>query len=147
MQKTLALEFGCEVWGDCALPSFEKLQVQMGRRILRCGLRTNNEVVRGELGWETLKARRDELRLRYWRRLTEMTSERIPKILYEESRKRMESEIQNDNPLTATWCSYTKDLLEELKLGEYWESNRASRKNGKNLYEREYTTEKRNSGL
>ena len=88
-------------------------------------MRTNNEVVRGELGWETLKARRDELRLRYWRRLTEMTPERIPKILYEESRKRMESEIQEDASLTATWCSYTKDLLEELKLGEYWESNRA----------------------
>src|SRR5579872_2918450 len=54
-----------------------------------------------------------------------MTPERIPKILYEESRKRMESEIQEDASLTATWCSYTKDLLEELKLGEYWESNRA----------------------
>jgi len=33
---------------------------------LRCGPRMNNEVVRGELGWGTLKGRRDEMRLRYW---------------------------------------------------------------------------------
>jgi len=37
----------------------------------------------------------------------------------------MESEIEIGAPLTATWCSYTKDLLEELKLEEYWESNTA----------------------
>ena len=47
----------------------------------------NNEVIQGEMGWWTMKARRDELRLRYWRKIVNMTPERIPRIVYEESRK------------------------------------------------------------
>ena len=58
----------------------------------------NNEVVRGELGWGTLKGRRDEMRLRYWGKITQMKNERIPKIIYRESRKRMERrERRNKN--------------------------------------------------
>jgi hypothetical protein len=44
----------------------------MGKRILRCGSRMTEEVVRGELGWERQKARRDEMRLRYWGKITRM---------------------------------------------------------------------------
>ena len=57
--------------------------------MLRCGPRMNNEVIRGELGWGTLRARRDELRLRYWGKLVNMSENRIPKIVYQESKKRM----------------------------------------------------------
>ena len=119
------LEYGCEIWGDCSLPNFERLQIQMGRKLLRCGSRTNNEVVRGELGWGTLKSRRDELRLRYWRRLVVMSEDRIPRIVYEQSRQRLEIELKNGGLQTATWCKYTKELMEELKLDEYWEANKA----------------------
>ena len=45
------LEYGCEIWGEGAFPEFEKLQIQMGRRILRCKSTLTNEVVLGELGW------------------------------------------------------------------------------------------------
>ena len=86
------LEYGCEVWGEGIFPEFEKLQIEMGRRILRCGPRMSNVVVRGELGWWTLRARRDELRLRFWRTLTEMKEQRIPRIVYEESRHRLHCE-------------------------------------------------------
>ena len=51
------LEYGCEIWGEGCFLDFERLQRNMGRKILRCGLRTNEEVIRGELGWETLRAR------------------------------------------------------------------------------------------
>lgn len=54
------IEYGCEIWGEKEYEEFEKLQLEMGQRILRCGSRTTDEVVRGELGWE----RRDEMRLR-----------------------------------------------------------------------------------
>ena len=79
------LEYGCEIWGERLLPQFEKLQSQMGRKILRCGPRMNNEVIQGELGWWTMRARRDELRLRYWRKLVSMKLDRLPRIVYEES--------------------------------------------------------------
>ena len=58
------LEYGCEIWGEDTFSDFEKLQVEMGRKILRCKSTLTNEVVLGELGWETMKARRDEMRLR-----------------------------------------------------------------------------------
>src|SRR5438132_13838744 len=60
------IEYGNELWGYRDVIDFEKLQLQMGKRILRCGSRTSEEVVRGELGWERQRARGDEMRLRYW---------------------------------------------------------------------------------
>src|SRR4051812_3107912 len=63
------IEYGCEIWGEKEYIEFEKLQLEMGKRILRCGSRTTDEVVRGELGWERQKARRDEMRLRYWAKI------------------------------------------------------------------------------
>ena len=44
------IEYGCEVWGERKVVEFEKLQLEMGKRILRCGSRMSEEVVRGELG-------------------------------------------------------------------------------------------------
>lgn len=52
------LEYGCEIWGEKRREEIEKIQIEMGKRILRCGSRTSEEVVRGELGWERMKARR-----------------------------------------------------------------------------------------
>ena len=61
------LDYGSEFWGEKNLEHLEKIQLDMGKRLLRCGERMSGEVVRGELGWWRLKARRDESRLRYWR--------------------------------------------------------------------------------
>jgi hypothetical protein len=116
------VEYGCEIWGDQPLTDFEKLQTDMGRRILRCGVRMSNDVVRGEMGWETLRARRDEMRLRYWRKIVNMDKDRIVKIIYNESKKRMEKEEQEGKTLTPTWCRYTRNLLKDLGLGETWET-------------------------
>ena len=44
------IEYGCEIWGDGCFVDLEKLQTAMGKRILRCGSRMTEEVVRGELG-------------------------------------------------------------------------------------------------
>jgi hypothetical protein len=118
------LEYGCEIWGESVLPQFEKIQLEMGRKILRCGPRMNGEVIQGELGWWSMRARRDELRLRYWRKILEMEPERIPRLLYEQSRTRLEAEIKEDNIRTKTWCEYTKRLLDELGLTVYWRENK-----------------------
>ena len=66
------IEYGNEIWGDACTNDFEKIQLQMGKRILRCSSRTSEEVVRGELGWERQKARGDEMRLRYWGKIKRM---------------------------------------------------------------------------
>jgi hypothetical protein len=88
----------------------------MGRKILRCGPRMTNEVVRGELGWGTLKE--EETRW-YWGE----KNERIPKKIYKESRKRMEEEETKGEIKTKTWCKYTRDLLRELELEEYFDQD------------------------
>ena len=56
------------------------------------------EVVRGELGWERHKARRDEMRLRYWAKLVRMEDDRIAKIIYKTSRRRLEQEEKEGVP-------------------------------------------------
>jgi len=60
------LEYGTVVWGDVKWEEAEQLQREMGKMILRCSSKMTNEVVLGELGWWTLKGRRDFLRLSYW---------------------------------------------------------------------------------
>ena len=119
------IEYGCEIWGDKDITDFEKLQVQMGKRILRCGSRMSEEVVRGELGWERQKARGDEMRLRYWGKIVRMSDDRIVKRIYRESKNRLEREEDeqkhnDDVVLTKTWCKYTKKLMISLKLEEEW---------------------------
>ena len=96
--------------GEGCFADLEKLQIAMGKRILRCGSRMTEEVVRGELGWERHIARRDEMRLRYWAKLVRMGDERIAKSIYKTSRRRLEQEEEAMLPLTKTWCKYTRDL-------------------------------------
>ena len=59
------VEYGAEIWGGGDWEEGEKLQRNMRKRILGLKESTTNEVVRGELGWWLLKARRDMMRLKY----------------------------------------------------------------------------------
>ena len=103
----MGLKFGGrEKWEEA-----EKLQREMGKRILRLKVSTNNEVVLGELGWWKMKARRDMIRLRYWRKLVNMGKERLPRIAYE-------GELRTGGE---NWASHIEKLLRELELEEHWE--------------------------
>src|SRR6185437_5891458 len=75
----------------------------------------------GELGWERHKARRDELRLRFWAKLIRLPDHNIAKKIYIESKMRLEDETSRGGEITPTWCSYTKKLLEDLGLSQHWE--------------------------
>ena len=46
---------------------YDPVPLQMAKMILRCSSKMANEVVLGELGWWTLKGRRDFLILNYWK--------------------------------------------------------------------------------
>ena len=61
----LTCEYACEIWGDGKWREADELQQDMGKRLLGVSKRTSNAVMRGELGWHRLKARRD---LRFWER-------------------------------------------------------------------------------
>ena len=112
------IEFGSEVWGtegDDDWREAEAEQRRMARIILGCSEKTANEVVLGELGWQTIKGRRWAIRLTYWGKLVCMADSRLAKRIYNESRRRYE----NDG--TTNWCSYTHRMMTELKLEGVWE--------------------------
>ena len=69
------MEYGAEVWCECGNSLWEeaeKIQREMARRILGCSSKTACEVLLGELGWWTMKGRRDMLRLRFWGKIIMM---------------------------------------------------------------------------
>src|SRR6185503_19056886 len=49
------LEYGVVVWNSVEWDEGERIQREMGRRILRCHGKTTNEAVLGELGWWRLR--------------------------------------------------------------------------------------------
>jgi len=111
------VEYGSEIWGEGHFVELEKLQIEMGKRILRRG-RMTSEVVKGELGWEGIK-HEEMMRLRYWAKLVRMGEERIAKVIYKTSKARLEQEEREGIEQTKTWCRYARDLL-QLNLGEAW---------------------------
>ena len=52
----------------------ERMQLQYGKALLGVGKTCASEVVRGELGWWRLVARVDFLRLKFWARVTRMST-------------------------------------------------------------------------
>src|SRR4051794_30069696 len=76
------LNYGAEISGASNFPEAEKLQLEAGRRMLRVSSKMANAVVRGELGWWSMKGQRDLKRLVYWARLVRMADNRLAKIVY-----------------------------------------------------------------
>jgi hypothetical protein len=103
------VESAAEVIGAGKWPEADSVQLEMGKKILRTGKHTCNAAVRGEMGWWTLEARRDQLRLGFWRRLVLMDDSRLTKQMYEQCRKR-----------EGAWANTTKATLEKLGLGHLW---------------------------
>jgi len=108
------LEYAVEVWGGSLWRQAEEVQNAVGKKLLSVSTMTANEIVRGELGWSTLKARRDIRMLKYWGRLLHMEDGRIAKQVYRH--------CKSNASLKGTWSYYIKKLLSELNLAHLWES-------------------------
>ena len=52
------------------------------KKILGCSSRTCNEAVRGDMGIDTLRSRRDKAKLKWWYKLASMPENRYPKQLF-----------------------------------------------------------------
>jgi hypothetical protein len=76
-----------------------------------------NEVVQGELGWWSLKARRDWLRLKFWAKIVGGMSRkrRLVARVYEQSRTRYEAGMTGSR-----WCRHTHELLTQLGMAKAW---------------------------
>jgi len=109
------LEYGAEVWGGGSWLEAEQLQTEAGRRILGVMGKTANDVVRGEMGWWTLKSRRDLRRLKFWGRIVRMDEGSLVKQVYRHFK--VSTALRRNS-----WSFYTKRLLVELNLGHLWVS-------------------------
>ena len=63
-----SLEYGHEVW-ECnkgQANALESIILGGAKKILGCSSRTCNEAVRGDMGIDTLRSRRDKAKLKWW---------------------------------------------------------------------------------
>ena len=126
------LEYGTVVWGD-----------EMGKMILRCSSKMTNEVVLGELGWWTLKGRRDFLRLSYWGNIVGgMSPNRLVWHVYHHSRSRYEISLKDNTHNTQShnnksrkdthnskWCKNVHSLLASIDMEDIWKKNTLKKRN------------------
>ena len=57
------------------------------KRILGCSSKTCNEAVRGDMGLESLKGRRDRAKLKWWYKVASLPEDRYPKQLFRQEWK------------------------------------------------------------
>ena len=79
-----SLEYGSEVWesNKGQTNALESVVLGGAKKILGCSSKTCNEAVRGDMGLETLKSRRDKAKLKWWYKLATMPQDRYPKQLF-----------------------------------------------------------------
>ena len=80
------LEFAAEVWSaNTPWPEAERLQLQVAKRILQCPIRTAGLAAMGELGWSSLEARWQQLRVGFWGKLLRMPPLSPARLVYDET--------------------------------------------------------------
>ena len=87
------------------------------KKILGCSSRTCNEAVRGDMGIDTLRSRRDKAKLKWWYKLASMPENRYPKQLFNQ-----EWNIKpHRGRQRKTWGRVVDDLFVALGIdkGEY----------------------------
>ena len=77
------LEYAAEVWGGGDWKQAEQIQNKAGRILLGLSKNTSGEVPRGELGWLSLRARREFKQLLYWGKVLKMKDARLVKQVYQ----------------------------------------------------------------
>ena len=85
------IEYSCEIWGEMGprekgWAEGESLQLEMGRRILHCSSKTTTEAILGDLGFWSLRARRDLKKLLYWFKILSLPEDRLLKQSYRMSK-------------------------------------------------------------
>ena len=109
------LEYGAEIWSARKEDDLERLQLQVGKALLGVGKSCASEVVRGELGWNTVMTRIDLMRLKLWLKMKKMQNERLLKKVFV---YRVQTSANKHN----SWSWKVKQILESIHMGHMWNS-------------------------
>jgi len=109
------LEFSCELWGKDAWKDGENIQLEMSRRILRCSRKSTNEAVLGELGFWSLRARRNLKKIIYWFHILSLPNSRLLKQAYLMSRANPDKK--------SNFASTIHSILNKYQLLEVWKND------------------------
>lgn len=96
------LEYGTELWEWDLFPDAEKIQIDMGKRILGCSSHTTHATILGDLGWGSLLSRRNFRKLIYWYHIMTLDNNRIIKRVYLSTMH---------NNIKTSWVAGIKKLL------------------------------------
>jgi hypothetical protein len=107
------LEYACEVWGAEVWNAGEAVQIDMGRRLLRCSSMTTKQVIQGDLGLWSLQGRRDFKKLMYWMKVMLMEDTRLVKQVYQVSKAVCLTKRTN-------WASTIRKILGKYELKYLW---------------------------
>ena len=79
-----SIEHGSEVseGNKSQAGSLESIIFDGAKRIFGCSSKTCNEIVRGDMGLDTLQSRRDTGKLKWWYKLATLPEDRYPKQLF-----------------------------------------------------------------
>ena len=89
----------------------------MGRALLGVGPKVANDVIRGDLGWWTMKGRSDLAKLRFWGKILKTANCQLIHRVYKARRAEY---IQYNNK--KSWCGDVHRLLVALGLGQCWDT-------------------------
>jgi hypothetical protein len=106
------LKYAAEVWGGGIWKQAEQIQHKVGKILLGLSNNAAGEVARGELGWLSLKARRELKQLVYWGKVLLLDDSRLAKVVY------LKCEDTTDS-LKESFCGAVKRTLNSLKLDHY----------------------------
>ena len=107
------LEYAAEILAGENWPQAEQIQYWVGRILLNLQRGTAREVVRGELGWCSLRARREIKLLKLWGRILKMDDSRLIKSVYRCCKDQTVSQ-------KGSFCQAVYKSLVSLKLGHIW---------------------------
>jgi hypothetical protein len=107
------VEYAAEILAGENWPQAEQIQYMVGRILLNLQRGTAREVVRGELGWCSLKARREIKLLKLWGRILKMDDARLVKSIYRSCKDQTVSQ-------KGSFCHTVYRSLVSLNLGHIW---------------------------
>ena len=109
-----SLEYGSKIW-DCNKSQARALEsIILGgeKKILGCSSKTCSEAVWGDMGLETLKSRRDRVKLKWWYKICRLPDNRYPKQLLSQA-----WEIKScKGRQRKTWSRTIHDIFHSLSL-------------------------------
>ena len=94
----------------------EQVQADTARRILRCSSMTSRDAMYGDLGWWSLRGRRNLKKLIYWYKLETLENSRLLKKVYL---------VTAANQKTTSAAMIMKGLLVQYELGHLWDNKQS----------------------